>query len=130
MLDVTTVDVTASTVLDCSRSAKGYAAGKAEARKSREYSSKITDASIQFLPAAYELPGRWGEGFVSVIRKASNLASRNGRNDDGLFPVIWKRKIMLAAHRTLFLHAHALMQSSHLPVARFGMDVDDDILLA
>ena len=94
------------------------------------YSSKITDASIQLLPAAYELPGRWGEGFVSVIRKASNLASRNGRNDDGLFPVIWKRKIMLAAHRTMFLHAHALMQSSHLPVARFGMDVDDDILLA
>jgi hypothetical protein len=129
MLDVTTVDVTASAFLENSRHAIGYAAKKAEARKTREYKPKITDPSIQLLPAAYELPGRWGKGLISVIRKASVLASHNGRNDDGLFPVIWKRKLVLAAHRTLFLHAHSLMRSSSLPIARFGMDVDDDEIL-
>ena len=81
LVDVTTVDVTAASYRLAASQEAGAAARKAEARKTREYRSKVDGRKTQLIPAAVELNGRWGDGMVSLFKKVVALATREGRNE-------------------------------------------------
>ena len=84
----------------------GAGAAKAEARKSREYRSKVDGIRTKVLPAAVELSGRWGEGMIQLFKMAVALATKEGRNANGHFANRWKRRISLAARRAIIYQAH------------------------
>jgi hypothetical protein len=99
MVDVTTADVTAATYLDRARLDIGYAASRCEAIKIKKYQPRIASRAISLIPAAIEMPGRWGDGLVFLIQKACALAKLNSRDNSGLFGAVWKRRIAIV-HRT------------------------------
>ena len=101
------VDVTGGCLLTvyraASRKTPGAAAAKAEARKTREYRSKVDGMRTKVLPAAVELSGRWGDDMVTLFKTAVALATKEGRNASGQFANRWKRRISVAAKRAMML---------------------------
>ena len=57
----------------------GAAAAKAEARKTKDYKSKVDGIQTQLIPAALELNGRWGDGLVLLSLKEDSRISYKGR---------------------------------------------------
>ena len=66
-MDVTTIDVTAASYCNGASKCHGAAAAKAEARKTKDYKSKVDGIQTQLIPAAFELNGRWGDGLVLLF---------------------------------------------------------------
>ena len=106
LVDVTTVDVSAKIYRAEASTTPEAGAAKAEARKSREYRSKVDGIRTKVLPAAVELSGRWGEGMIQLFKMAVALATKEGRNANGHFANRWKRRISLAARRAIIYQAH------------------------
>ena len=79
-VDVTTVDDSAKIYRAKASTTHGAGAAKAEARKSREYRSKMDGMRTKVLPAAVELSGRWGEGMMQLFKMAVVLATKKVRN--------------------------------------------------
>ena len=93
VVDVTTVDVTAASYRLGASQEDGAAARKAEARKTREYRSKVDGRKIRLIPAAVELNGRWGDGMVSLFNYPLN-PSKYG-------PIVSINKRMPIVHRCI-----------------------------
>ena len=89
LVDVTTMDVTASSYRQRASTQPGNAAAQAEGRKTREYKSKVDGMVTKLIPAAVELSRRWGEGMVSLFKDGVKL-TRERRSSDGKFAAIWK----------------------------------------
>ena len=100
------MDVTAITYRQGVSVQPGRAAQQAEGRKSREYKSKVDGMVTVVIPAAFELSGRRGEGFVSLFKKGVALATREGRNNDGSFAALWKRRLSITARTAMMCQAH------------------------
>ena len=105
LVDVTTVDVSAKIYRAEASTTPGAGAAK-EARKSREYRSKVDGMRTIVLPATVELSGRWGEGMIQLYKIAKALATKEGRNANGHFANRGKRGISLAARRAKIYQAH------------------------
>ena len=56
--------------------------------------------------AAVELSGRWGEGMIQLIKMAVALAAKEGRNANGHFANLWKRRISLATRKAMIYQTH------------------------
>ena len=127
LVDVTTVDVSATVYRADASKVPGAAAAKAEARKTREYRSKVDGIRTKVLPAAVELSGRWGDGMVALFKMAVALATKEGRNANGQFANRWKRRICLAAKRAMIYQAQYALRK-HLRDEMPGYDdlSDDD----
>ena len=127
LVDVTTVDVSAAVYRADASKVPGAAAAKAEARKTREYRSKVDGIRTKVLPAAVELSGRWGDGMVALFKMAVALATKEGRNANGQFANRWKRRICLAAKRAMIYQAQYALRK-HLRDEMPGYDdlSDDD----
>ena len=99
------MDVSATVYRADASEIPGAAAAKAEARKTREYRSKVDGIRTKVLPAAVELSGRWADGMVAPFKKAVALAIKERRNANGQFANRWKRRICLAAKRAMIYQA-------------------------
>ena len=78
---VTTVDVSAKIYRAEESTTPGAGAAKAEARKSREYRSKVDGIRTKVLPAAVELSGRWGEGMIQLFKMAVASATKDRKEE-------------------------------------------------
>ena len=113
VVDVTTIDVTAASYCNGGSKCHGAAAAKAEARKTKDYKSKVDGIQTQLIPAAFELNGRWGDGLVLLFKNIVALATKEGRNDNGVFPTYWKRRLSIAARTTMTTVAQQAFRSTH-----------------
>ena len=89
------MDVTVITYRQGASVQPGRAAQQSEGLKSREYKSKVDGMVAVVIPAAFELGGKWGEGFVSLLKKLNAPATREGRNIDDSFAALWKRRLSI-----------------------------------
>ena len=106
LLVVTTVDVTASSYRQGTSTQPGKAAAQAEGRKTSEYKFKVDGMVTKLILAAVELSRSSGEGMVSLFKKGVKLATREGRNSDGSFVALWKRRLSIMARRSMMYQAH------------------------
>ena len=74
--------------------------------RAERYRSKVDGIRTKVLPAAVELSGRWGEGMIQLFKMAVASATKEGRNAYCHFANRSKRRISLAARRTIMYQAH------------------------
>ena len=114
----TTIDVAAASY--CNGASKCQA--KAEARKTKDYKSKVDRIQTQLIPAAFELNGRWGDGLVLLFKKIVALATKESRNDNGIFATYWKRRLSLVARAVMITVAQqALRKHLHMDLPEYEM---------
>ena len=126
LVDVTTIDVTAASYCNGASKCHGAAAAKAEARKTKDYKSKVDGIQTQLIPAAFELNGRWGDGLVLLFKKIVALATKEGRNVNGIFATYWKRRLSIVARTAMITVAHqALRKHLHMGLPAYE-DFEDE----
>ena len=110
----------------------GAAAAKAEARKTKDNKSKVDGIQTQLIPAAFELNGRWDDGLALLFKKIVALATKEGRNDNGVFATYWKRRLSIAARTTMLTVAQQAFrkhQNMDLPAYEdFDDEPEDDMM--
>ena len=125
-MDVTTIDVTAASYCNGASKCHGAAAAKAEARKTKDYKSKVDGIQTQLIPAAFELNGRWGDGLVLLFKKIVALATKEGRNDNDIFATYWKRRLSIVARTAMITVAQqALRKHLHMDLPAYE-DFEDE----
>lgn len=89
----------------CSKA--GFTAALIEKRKANKYKDCADDNRI-IIGAGIEIPGRWGEGFISIVKMVSHSIKQTlSKEAANTFNFIWKRRLAVVFKTALFEKAKA-----------------------